>query len=63
MSTDEDEDLTMEDLTDWQPDDGKCPKCSAPTLIGNWFDDHPDNGGACIGTLHMCTQCDYFESR
>lgn len=51
------------DLARWLPDDALCPECGAATLIGDWWDDTPENGGACIGTLHKCTRCDWFESR
>jgi len=48
----------------WQESDHKCPECGAPVLVGDWWDDSPEMGGANIGTLHKCTSesCDYFES-
>lgn len=51
------------DLTNWRDNDQPCPRCGAPTLIGNWWDDPPELGGECIGTLHTCTRCDWFDSR
>ena len=64
MSESELDDLTMEELQDWQPSDQRCPECASPTLDGKWWDDHPSNGGGCIGTARKCTSdtCDYYET-
>lgn len=51
------------DLANWRPDDRPCPRCGKPTEIGDWWDDPPEQGGACIGTLHRCTACDWSDSR
>lgn len=55
----------MEDLANWRPDpnDRPCPQCGAATMVGDWWDDPPELGGGCIGTLHKCTQCDWFDRR
>jgi hypothetical protein len=52
-----------DDLIDWRPSDEKCQECGADTLIGDWWDDEPEAGGACIGSLHKCTKCDWFAER
>jgi hypothetical protein len=63
MTLDEDHDTrTWDELENWQPC-GTCPECGSPAERGNWFDDHPNNGGACIGHKDRCTSdaCDYLE--
>ena len=47
----------------WQLTDRPCPQCGKPILRGDWWDDHPDNGGALIGHLQKCSDeaCDYRE--
>ena len=46
----------------WRESDMPCPECGSSTLVGDWWDDSPENGGACIGDLRKCTSCDWFES-
>jgi len=48
---------------DWEPSHEPCPQCGGPTLTAPWWDDPPEFGGACIGSLHQCTVCDWFDSR
>jgi hypothetical protein len=62
--TEDGNDRTMEELQNWQESDRKCPECGSLLLVGSWWDDHPNNGGANIGELVDCTNesCDYFDS-
>lgn len=53
------------DLDNWRESDFPCPECGAtPTQVGDWWDDHPDSGGACIGDKRRCVAegCDWFET-
>ena len=58
----------MNDLQNWQPSDFICPECGGEAEIGDWWDDPPELGGACIGILRRCVEdnpssrCDWFES-
>lgn len=62
----DDETIDWDDLPGWEPSERACPKCGSPTEEGGWWDDHPDNGGACIGTQWRCTRegegCDWADS-
>jgi len=45
-----------DELIGWHECDRRCPDCGSPAEEGNWWDDHPDNGGACIGSIWRCTR-------
>jgi len=47
----------------WRPSDEPCPECGSATEVAPWLDDLIENGGACIGTQHSCTACDWYVSR
>lgn len=34
--------------------DVKCEDCGTEMNAEGWWDDAPENGGACIGTLYRC---------
>lgn len=51
------------DNNPWTPTDRPCPECGQPEASRGWWDDSPENGGACIGEQRTCTNdaCEYWE--
>jgi len=49
----------------WRESSESCPDCGCKTLIGDWWDDPPEQGGGCIGTQHKCTNddCGWWDQR
>lgn len=42
-----------------------CPECGAPVVMRGWWDDSPENGGACIGAQYKCLgedTCEFWEN-
>ena len=39
--------------------DDPCPKCGGPCIIYDWWDDPPEDGGACLEIVRECTVCDW----
>lgn len=38
-----------------------CPECGDWVLVGDWWDDPPEDGGAIIGTRLRCESCEWGE--
>lgn len=39
-----------------------CPRCGDEVYPESWWDDPPEMGGACIGTMYVCEPCDWMET-
>lgn len=49
---------------EWEPSDRVCPKCENVRM---WeipeYDDPSEMGGAHIGTMYDCGNCNYYETK
>lgn len=49
---------------DYEESDKVCEKCKDKRMwISGWYDDSPEMGGACVGTMYECGDCgetDYY---
>jgi hypothetical protein len=53
-----------EDADVERPFAARCPNDPAHAVVeSDWWDDPPENGGACIGVRVRCTECGWSEDR
>jgi DNA-directed RNA polymerase subunit RPC12/RpoP len=55
------ENLGTEFKDDWKQTEIVCPDCELLIWQAPWWDDLPENGGACIGTHYRCGNCGYSD--
>ena len=54
--------IVMEDFNEKVVRESVCPSCGGVLLVKEWWDDTEENGGAYIGEIYDCTECDYYET-
>lgn len=46
----------------WIESDRECPQCQKLVWVSGWWDDLPENGGACIGMRLACGDCGWSDT-
>lgn len=47
---------------EWRESGKECSTCGALMWARPWWDDSPEDGGACIGTWYSCGDCGDYDS-